>query len=401
MSGDARVEEVETEDEDSDTQGVGLAAPARRPNRVVSDSLRFTGVDLGDRSNSYVRSSYRYGDSEDDLSASATEDDDEDADSGESVQLVVSSKEQALIDSAMKRIKRAQAKGKTDVKLNKEELAALERQRKREEMERQLRRNSGSSSERKKKKKKSPKDERVAVPLSQLEPSSRKKKSSSHSRRQSLNARTSGRSREDSPNELVYPPMGYFPPPSTTGRPRSGTTGQRTSGRQHGDAPPVSFHYQERRPTGQRHASDPHSAGLPPQEQWMQHPAQLNPFKYQTSGAQYSEVGSVSSRRHTSGPSEVAYIRGGTTIIPSKSRRGSRRQSQHREPEPSDTSDEQTSSDDLGNGAQIREPVRGRDREIIVEVSPERRSPVPTKKKSSSPTKRKPVPTISGRRKKK
>lgn len=400
MPEEVRVEEVETEDEDSDTQGVGLVAPSRRPTRVVSDSLRFTGVDLGDRSNSYPRGSYRYGDSEEDLSASATEDEDEDADSGDSVQLVVSSKEQALIDSAMKRIKRAQAKGKTDVKLNKEELAALERQRRREEMERQLRRNSGSSSERKKKKKKSPKDERVAIPLSQLEPSSRKKKSSSHSRRQSVNARGTGRSREDSPPEQVYPPMGYFPPPSTSqGRSRAGTT-SRTSGRQHGDAPPVSFHYQERRPISQRHASDPHSAGLPPQEQWMQHHAQLNPFKYQTSGANYSEVGSVSSRRHTSGPSEVTYVRGGTTIIPSKSRHGSRRQSQQRAPSPSDTSDEQTSSDDLGNGAQIREPIRGRDREIVVEVSPER-PPVPSKKKSSSPTKRKPVPTISGRRKKK
>lgn len=68
-------------------------------------------------------------------------------------------REEFLVQSAMARIERARARGRDDVNLNKFELAALDRRRKR--MER-----GGSKKKRK--------DQRVAVPLTQLEPVSRK-----------------------------------------------------------------------------------------------------------------------------------------------------------------------------------------------------------------------------------
>lgn len=393
-SKEPRVEELDTEDEDSDSQGVGLSA--RHPNRVVSDSLRFTGVDLGDRNNTYMRREYNYADSEDDDdSGSATQ---EDETLQDSMQLTARGNEQLLLESALKRIQRAQAKGKADVKLNKEELAALERQHKRieaaeREAERERRRSSGSGTDRKgKKSKKHSKEERVTVPIAQLD------RSASTSRKKS--SASSSRSRKGSPSKKVYPPMGYFPPPPPASRSRAGTTG-RTSQRSHEDSPPVSFRY--RPSAGQRHVSDPHM-GMP-QEHWSREASHLNPFQYQTAGpggvAPYPDLSQGTSRRHASGPSEVAYSRSGSSALSSsKSQRGSRRPSRQQVEEPSDSSEEQTSSDDLGNGAQIREP-RGRDREIIVEVSPERAPTRSKKKSSSSPTKRKPVPTILGRRKKK
>ncbi|KAJ4163228.1 hypothetical protein LMH87_004970 [Akanthomyces muscarius] len=409
----SRVEEVNSDDDESDGHGVGLSA--RRQTRFVSDSLQFTGTDLGDRSAGVVRRGPRYQDSDDDSEQTSDNSESEDEDETEgsysgSSQQSLSAKEEALVQSALKRINRAQAQGRTDVKLNKEELAALERRRKRmqeeaerAERERAARASGSSGSDRKKKRK----EQRVAVPLSQFEPVSRKKRSGSNHppRKDSLPARSSV---GDSSDHQVYPPMGYFPPPSGS-RSRSSSHLQRPGSSRardtNGNSPPVSFQ-QHASSSSHRHASDsvtrPRSRGMPHEEAWNANTS-LDPFQYQTDGPRAAYPSSSKGSR-----SEVAYkqsSRGhGTSSPVTRSRHGSARPSLSRVPD-SETSEEDTASDELGNGAQIREQqhssVRGRrSREIVVEVEPEPAlpPPPPAKKKSSSPTKRKPAP--NGKKKK-
>ncbi|XWW92115.1 hypothetical protein V2A60_000037 [Cordyceps javanica] len=417
----SRVEEVNSDDDESDGHGVGLSA--RRQTRFVSDSLQFTGTDLGDRAGGVVRRGQRYQASDDesdsqetsDNSESEDEDETEDSQSGSS-QLSPSAREDALVQSALKRIKRAQAEGRTDVKLNKKELAALERRRKRmqeeaerAERERAARASGSSGSDRKKKRK----EQRVAVPLSQFEPVSRKKRSGSSShppRKDSLPSRSTA---GDSPDQQVYPPMGYFPPPSQS-RSRSSSHLQRPGSRardnNNNSSPPVSYH-QYASGSSHRHASDsmtrPHSRGLPHEDAWNPN-ASLDPFQYQTEGPRVVYPASSRGSR-----SEVAYRQSsqghGTSSPVTRSRHGSARPSLGRVSDSSETSGEDTASDELGNGAQIREQqqqqqqqlTRGRRaREIVVEVEPEPAlpPPPPAKKKSSSPTKRKPAP--NGKKKK-
>jgi hypothetical protein len=103
----------------------------------------------------------------------------------------------------MARIRRAQERGRTDVKLSKEELAAYQRRLQRlEDEERRQRR-----------------EQRVAIPISQLDPGSRRRQSSIVDSPQRQPSPELGEERQ-----LGYPPMGYFPPPSSRPRPRSGTT---------------------------------------------------------------------------------------------------------------------------------------------------------------------------------
>ena len=224
------------DDESDDDQGVGLST--QRSGRFVSDTLNFTGTDLGDRSRGVARRGHRHraSDDEEDSSASGSEDDDNsgESNSGSSGQLTVrNEREEALIQSALQRINRAQARGRADVKLNKDELAALKRRRQRMQEEAERMKNSGSGSDRKKRK-----EQRVAVPLSELDPSSLKTRSTHPTRQDSLPAR-SAVSREDSPEYPAdytggYPPMGYFPPPGTSqGRARSSMHHQRQIGRAH------------------------------------------------------------------------------------------------------------------------------------------------------------------------
>lgn len=406
MFGDSRVQEVGSDD-DSDGHGVGLSA--RRQTRFVSDSLQFTGTDLGDRSGGLVRRGHRYQDSEDDdetedseESVSEDQDDTEEGSYSGGSSQSQSAREEALVQSALKRISRAQAQGRADVKLNKEELAALERRRKRmeeeaarAERERAAKASGGSGSDRKKRK-----EQRVAIPLSQFEPISNKKRSAHPKRKDSLPLSRRQSVGGDSPDGQVYPPMGYFPPPSQS-RSRSSSHMPRPNTRSrenNGSSPPVAFHqHSSHHAPSHRHASDsmtrPHSRGLP-HEEWMQNPSAVDPFQYQTDGPRlaYPTNVPVSSSKSRS---EVSYKqpRGHGT----SSRHGSARPSLSRVAD-SETSEEDTASDELGNGAQIREPARGRNREIVVEVSPEP-EPAPVKKKSSSPTKRKPAP--NGRKKKK
>lgn len=393
------VEELDDEDDD-DIQGVGLASfPGN--SRFISDALRFTGLDLGGSGNARSCGSYiqqrQEGEAEDD------DDTSEDSDSEEDLGYEYDEEEEALVESALARVRRAQAKGKREVKLSKEELAALERRRQRMEGE----------GRRRKRKEKEP---RIAVPLSQLEPTSRKRRPATPEdtiQHQSIPG-TFHEDREP-PN---YPPMGYFPPPlaSTRVRPRSGTsTSQRRPSRDpdvdrsRGSSPlRYSYLQQPTHLSTDRHVPDtaagPRSRGptensLPSNlygsaasasasapsihsvPRYPQNP--VDPFQYMTAGPNVLyHIGSGPVRRpasgppgdmtdHTNGPGAAT-----TTARGVLGRRGSDGTSE----ETSDDVEEESSRDRHGQLATVGSSgsgpaarTRGRNREdiIVIEDSPE------------------------------
>lgn len=370
-------------------QGVG--AVARKSTRFVSDSLTFTGVDLGDRARALQRRRYQDSDDDDDDSE---DDDSEDEDEFDDefraylVQLARRDKEEALVQAAMYRIQKAQAEGRTDVHLNKDELAAMERHRQR--MEEEAERKAREKSERKKKKK----EQRVAVPLTQLEPVSRKKKSSHPPRKDSLPRLPSGNNSSDAQDPSGYPPMGYFPPPAgSRPRPRSGTADPNGS----------SFRHDYAQRPSDRHSSD---SVLRPGSSSSGGRKQADPFQFQTAGPRASsqQVTGAVARRTTPGHAETAASAARRGVAPSpmttRSRHASQRQgsddtSENDSQSGSEEEEDETSSDSIGSGAQILQPTRGRSSGIVVEVEPESGSRSAKSKSSrrSSPVKRKPVTT--------
>jgi PRA1 family protein 1 len=433
------VEELDTEDDDSDTQGVGLTLNSTNNNRFVSDPLRFTGIDLGDRIAGTSRRNYAYrqsdaeedDDESEDASDAYSSGSDEEEEDDELAGLNPREREELLVQSALARIRHAQSKGRADVKLNREELAALQRYRKRMQEEAARKASgSGSGSDRRRRRER---DQRFAVPLSELEPTSRKKRSSTlindpQTRRPSPPNPTGSQERQ------VYPPMGYFAPPSASRtRPRSSTTtSQRPPSRAHDDrgSSPFTYSYVQH-PAGARHVSEtvpsrPRSArgnrnSLPPEDAWVpslspasssssaqgsRNSATFDPFQYQTAGprAPQSAGAAAVSRRHVSNPNDA---RRGAAAAPAAARNGrpTRRQatpSDETSEASSDETDEESASDDLGNGAHIGEhPGRSREAAVVVEVSPEREREPSRGKKQSSPSKKKPAARSSSRRRRK
>ncbi len=94
----------------------------------------------------------------------STSEDSEQAGSDNQTQVALKDKEkeEALVESALARIRRAQARGREDVRLTQEELAALERRRDRLQNEERRKRRE--------------REQRISVPISHLEPASRKKR---------------------------------------------------------------------------------------------------------------------------------------------------------------------------------------------------------------------------------
>jgi hypothetical protein len=327
---------VEELDSGDDARGVGASSGSR----FASDPLRFTGIDVGNSERGLVRRGH-YEDSED------SEDDSESSEDEEFEQylaeLASHDPEEALVQSAMHRIERAKARGRTDVDLNDEEIAALERRRKRDEAAKSSKKRKDSS--------------RVAVPLTQLEPASRKKKDSftSQSRQQSRSNSnlTEGQDRPSRPS------LGSLPPSATAGRPRSGTT--------------TSSQSRVRAPSTSRQPSDS-SAVVRRGRNSSQAPA--DPFQFQVPGVPRGSGSRKSSRPvHDDGTSES--------------------EDSEEEYDGREDSIETTSSD--GSGAQI----------VVEESSPEPAKPEPSRRNptrsstSSSTSKRKPTTTTSsGRRKK-
>lgn len=315
----------ELDSDDTDTQGVGL--DFEKENRFASDALHFTGTELAP---TRVRRSYVAQDSAG--SSSDTEDSDEEV--IDASQIALREKEEAFVQSALRRIRRAQDKGKSKVKLNKEELDALENRRKRMQAAAttKQRKGSGSSSGSDKKRRS---ERNITIPLAPQEPSSRSSSRPSSSRRGSGKSKK----RDDFPGNtampaflvagadgLTYAPSGSSqqtsPNRNSTSRPRASTNSQRDA-----QAPYIPY---QPAPGNQRQVSDgmrPNSAAsnksrpMPDDENWVPSNSRrssgassyiVDPFEYQVSSdtpppipAQY--MTSQPGHRTVSGPQEVSY----------------------------------------------------------------------------------------------
>ncbi|KAL7803116.1 hypothetical protein V8C43DRAFT_87559 [Trichoderma afarasin] len=196
----------------------------------------------GNRESGMVRRNRRRYDTEDEEGSSSGDSYDEDySDDGEQDE---DDKEEALVQKALYRIEKAQAKGRTDVRLSKEEVAALERrQRRMEEEERRNRRR---------------RQERVAIPLAQFESMARLSVSRQASGSGSLSRQPSGSDALE--EDEASPQMGYFPPPSSSRpRPKSGISTSRPSSI-HEDISKDPFQYQTAGPRAS-HAPKRHGSG--------------------------------------------------------------------------------------------------------------------------------------------
>lgn len=324
--------------------------------------------------------------------------------------------EDELVDSAMRRIRRAQANGKQEVRLSKKELAALENRRKRIRAQDENKRRR--------------REQRYAVPLSQLAPISQKENRS---------PRIPGAlpPTEASDRQRVQPPVGWFAHPPSS---RPGTTeSRRASGRQsdrEGSTSPFQYNYvQHPGPVSNpRHISDPavrprstESRGPAPYEdaRMSQYnpsasvPSVLDPFRYMTAGphAPY-HGGSSTSLRNVSGAStRDSYYEPSTRGGASASRRKSRHFTPDDEGDQESSSEEESeteddTSDEMDAGAHtesLTTGASGNDREqIIVEVDREptpeprqtRSKKVAATSSSTSSPKRKPVGSGTSRKKK-
>ncbi|KKY27032.1 putative copii vesicles protein [Phaeomoniella chlamydospora] len=117
--GERRVEEISDSDDD-DEQGVELEFGSRA---FSSDELHFTGFDMG----SGVRRRRTKYDSDDELEGSEEDMPEHVVIQGaETMQLMLREKEDYLVERALERIRRAQMLGKTNVKLSRQEMDALD-----------------------------------------------------------------------------------------------------------------------------------------------------------------------------------------------------------------------------------------------------------------------------------
>lgn len=377
----SRVEELDSDD--TDTQGVGLNFTKKN---FASDPLQSTGIDLASKSR--ARRSYVYDETED--SSEEDEDEDKDEEGGNTTQVALRDKEETLVQSALARIRRAQEKGKREVKLNQDELDALEKRRKRMQSAATMkpRKGSGSSGSGSERRRRSDR-QLVTVPIAQVEPSSRKGKSR---RIEDVPPHPPAAAAPPGmlvagPEGLTYAPLGHYPPAASTShnsptRPRSATS--------HGTSPPQFY----QPPQSSRHFSDntrPTSSSsngprppLPHEEGWMPSRSRqssvssqqysLDPFEYQTSAGhrppipqQYMQ--SFSNRSNVSGHPEVSYssvrrsppvgtgypaAARGLASDPMLVRRSvNRDDGEVPDSQESTTEEEEDESDDLGNGVQV------------------------------------------------
>jgi hypothetical protein len=364
------VEELASDDE-FDTQGVGSALGPR----VGGDLLRYTGVDLGDRDgNTRSRRAYAYQDEEDE---ETSDDSEQDSDGDDGVRLpLLDPEEEALADAAMARIRRAQAKGRTDVKLSKEELAAYQRRLQRmEDEERKQRRDQR-------------RDQRVAIPISQLGPPRQKRLSQEDDSPQQS-------SPEGEERRTTNPPMGYFPPPSSRPRPRSGTTSSgppsRTATDREPSSSPFTYTYVRGEPPATlRQPSDPvtgrplsvaeslsaRTGGSPALS--AGHPQTLSdPFQFMTGGTRTSYHAAGPVRNSIIDEVEDRYTSYGRGSAGDASRRRSG----------GDARDEESpDEDDRGHAARVSSGSGSRSRHRDSTDSRRERAPVPEPRPSREKT---------------
>ena len=386
------MEELESED-DFDTRGVGSASNALS-RRLVGDG------------NTRSRRAYAHNDEEeeddddDDDDDETSDESEEDSEEEDGVRLpLMDPEEEALADAAMARIRRAQAKGKRDVKLSKEELVAYQRKLQRIEAEKQRKR----------------RDQRVAVPLEHLDLGPRRKR---------LSLENGGSSHPPSDAEerrASNPPMGYFPPPSSRHRTYPGSTPSRPRSRAAIDREPSSspFNYTYARgehPATLRQPSDP-VPGRPLSQSLVDarnggSPASAagpsqDPFQYMTGGKRTTYHAAAGSVRNSITQIEDRHSSYGSS--PAVSRRPSGGARDEESSESSESSEEEESRPvarvTSGSGSRPRprdstdsrrEPVPEPVPEPVLEPRPARGRTPPLAKKPSrtrtvSPGKRKSV----------
>lgn len=247
-----RVEEIEESDDDEDGVDLDSRFAGRR---FASDELRFTGIDLGGSNTRARRRRPRTAYDED---SDDSEDDDYSPEHGEEgysrdMQVMLREKEDLLVERALERMRRARELGKTNVKLTRAEIDALERAERRQKISVPL--------------PKPPKGKKAA----QTRPKLADKKQSKGDRSSGNNSpalkaieprrrgKSSSGSREPAPlpypvlpdeqysaggRALMYAPQGYYPPPdarpsSSTSRPGSRTTSAHSLRQQQSHTPPV------------------------------------------------------------------------------------------------------------------------------------------------------------------
>ena len=369
----SRVEELDSDD--TDTQGVGLSSEKKR---FASDPLHFTGIDISSQE-ARTRGSYAYDDSEE---TSNSDSDISEYQGTNALQIALRDKEEALVQSALARIRRAQEKGKREVKLNQDELDALEKRRKRMQAAATTkeRKGSGSGSDRDKKR-----SQRQLVPISSLDPKSQRKAKG----KRDGTPPPPGLLLAGADGSASYAPLGYYP--SQAGPSRNSPARPRSSTSQHIHGGPPLY--------ANRHFSDgtrPNSSSsngsrrpLPDEEGWIPTSSRrssvasqsMDPFEYQTSSGHPPAIPPqyMQGRRIVSGP-EIAFssvrrsppVPGGypsSSSRPSSSRGASdptvRRRPSRRDDidELAPSSEDEDESDDLGNGVQVfveehREPER-------------------------------------------
>jgi PRA1 family protein 1 len=379
-----RIEELDSDD--SDTHGVEL----NTGERFSSDSLHFTGVDMSSTAVtgglSAGRRGYHFDDSDLDSEGSRSSEDDGNQSAR---QIALREKEEALVQAALARIRRAREKGKSEVKLSAEELAALERRRKRMQSKAtSSKARKGNGSERSRRHDR----DMVTIPIIQPEP-----RRHSDRRREQSPPRTSsggpGMLVEGPGGVLSYAPIGHYPPGSSNRnsptRPRSSTSLSQSSRR--GTPPP---NYVEPYHSG-RHFSEeirpassinsprlplPHEEGWTPSSRRSSVSSQNftpDPFEYQTSSGPPPPIPSQymqqePRRRNVSGPPQVSYssVRRSPPVTTTSSTSRMRQSmsasdpylDRRRDDELADSQgssrssdDDYSGSDDFGNGVSVAE----------------------------------------------
>lgn len=394
----ARVEELDSDD--TDIQGVGLVSG--KETRFTSDPLHFTGTELAP---TRVRKSYIIEDSAGSSDSEGSELEGIDASRGGFRE------EEAHVQSALKRIQRAQDKGRKEVKLNQDELDALENRRKRmqEAEEKKARKGSGSSNGSGSEKKRRS-DRNIVIPLA---PPGTASSSRSSSRPNSSRRSSRGKSKKhDEPpsttnppgflvagaDGLQYSPLGSSQQPSSnrnsiSSRPRAPMSSQAPRG-----APNAYFSTSQRHvPDSMRPASSAsnRSRAIPDEEGRVPNSRRssgsssyniIDPFEYQVSSdapppvsAQYM-TSQQSNRRVAPNPQNISYSSVRRSVVPAP--RGQDafvdpslypRRSNRDELAEEYYSSSGESSNDLGNGVQVfveEREERERDRAVQVPRKP-------------------------------
>ena len=277
-----RVEEVE--DSEDVEYSVDLD-PRAGGRRFVSDELQFTGIDIGAArtrrrrtANAYEEDSYDSGDSDDDEYSAGPSDE-----VGHDLQLILREKEDLLVEQALERMRRARELGKTNVKLTRAQIDALERVELRQRLAappaKAPKSKKGVQTRPKLPEKKSSKSDRSSgnsPALKAIEPS-RKGKGSAGARETALLPypvlpdETYGIGN----GALMYGPQGYYGPPTVL-------QGYYTPSTARPSSRPDSRTVSSQSPRQQQ----PHAPPLPPYQHPYQHPYQQgryysNPDPYQ------------------------------------------------------------------------------------------------------------------------